>query len=65
MGETISDIDVELQRKYKKIQFLEDKIGTPDSEIVEEMNRLDSNEISSQDKCDRIFIRLYKTPYIL
>ena len=47
------------------MQFLDDKIGIPDSEIVEEMNRLDSNEISSQDKCDRFFIKLYKTPNIL
>ena len=38
MGETISDMDVEVERKDNKIQFLEDKIGIPDSKVIEEMN---------------------------
>ena len=60
MGETISDMDVELERKDNKIQFLEDKIGIPDSKVIEEMNRLDLNKISSK-KNDRIMKRLNKT----
>ena len=60
MGETISDKGIELDQEVKKIQFLEDKIGRPDSKIIEEMNRLDLNEISSRDKCDRIMNRLDK-----
>ena len=38
MGETISDMDVEREQKDNKIQFLNDKIGIPDSKVIEEMN---------------------------
>ena len=41
MGEAISDMDIESKQKVNRIQFLQDKIGTPDSKNVEEMNRLD------------------------
>ena len=61
MGETISDIDVEMEQKDNKIQFLEDKIGLPDSEVIEEMNRLDSNKKSCKEKNDRIVNRINKT----
>ena len=44
MGETISDKGTELEKKDNKTQVLEDKIGTPDSRIVEEMNRLQLNK---------------------
>ena len=37
MGETISDMYLELEQKDNKKQFLEDKIGIPDSEVMEEM----------------------------
>ena len=30
MGETISDMDKEIEQKDNKTQFLEDKIGIPD-----------------------------------
>ena len=62
MGETISDMDIKLEQKDNKIQFLENKIGIPDSKSVEEMNRLDLDKISSKDKCDRIMNMLNKTP---
>ena len=45
MGETISDMDNELKQKDNKIHFLEDKIGIPDSKVIENMNRLDLNEL--------------------
>ena len=61
MGETISDMDTKIEQKDDKIQFLEDKIGIPYSKVVEEVNRLDSNKISSEDKCDKIKNRLNKT----
>ena len=61
MAETISDMDIELEQKDNKTQFLEDKIGRPDSKVVEEMKRLDLNKITSKDKCDRIMNRLNKT----
>ena len=38
MGNTILDTDIDLEQKRNKKNFLEDKIGTPDSEIVEDMN---------------------------
>ena len=50
MGETISDMNVEIEPKDNKIQFLEDKIGIPDSKVIEEMNRLDINKISCKEK---------------
>ena len=61
MGETISDMDIEIEQKDNKIHFLEDKIGIPDSKVIEEMNRLDLNKISSKEKNDRIMNRLNKT----
>ena len=61
MGETISDMDMEIEQKDNKIHFLEDKIGIPDSKVIEEMNRLDLNKISSKEKNDRIMNRLNKT----
>ena len=50
MGETISDMDIELEQKHNKTQILEDEIGMPDSKFKEEMNRLDLNETSSKEK---------------
>ena len=61
MGNTILDTDIDLEQKRNKINFLEDKIGTPDSEIVEEMNWLDLNKISSKNKCDGIMNKVNKT----
>ena len=61
MGETISDMDIEIEQKDNKIQFLKDKIGIPDSKVIEEMNRLDLNKISSKERNDRIMNRLNKT----
>ena len=61
MGETISDMHIELEQKDNKIHILEEKVGIPDSLIVEEMNRSDLNKVSREDKCDRIVNRLNKT----
>ena len=62
MGETISDMDVELEQKDNKVQFLEDKITIAEPKFVGEMNRLDLNKISSKDKCDKLMNRLNITP---
>ena len=61
MGETISDMDMEIEQKDNKLQFLEDKIVIPDSKVLEEMNRLDLNKISCKEKNDRIMNRSNKT----
>ena len=49
------------QKDNKTKQFLEVKIGIPVSKILEEMNRLDINKRSSEEKCDRSMNRLKKT----
>ena len=46
MGETLSDMDIEIEQKANKIQFPEDKMGIPESNVLEEMNRSDLNKIS-------------------
>ena len=61
MGDTIDDMDIEIEQKDNKISFLENKIGVTDDKIVEEMNRLDLNKISDEEKNNRIMNRLNKT----
>ena len=41
MGDTINDMDVEIEQKDNKISFLENKIGVTDDKVIEEMNRID------------------------
>ena len=62
MGDTIDDMDIEIEQKDNKISFLENKIGVADDEIVEEMNRLYLNKISDKEKNNRIMNGLNKTP---
>ena len=50
MGDTINDMDVEIEQKHNKISFLENKIGVTDDKVVQEMNRLDLNKISDKKK---------------
>ena len=61
MGDTIDDMDIEIEQKDNKISFLENKIGVTDDKIVEEMNRLDLNKISDEEKNNRIMNRINKT----
>ena len=56
MGETKSDMDMEIEQKSNKKQFLEDKKGIPDSKVIEEMNRLDLNKISCKEKMIKLRI---------
>ena len=49
MGETMTDMDIEVEEKDNKIQCLEDKKGIPDSKIVKKKNRLDLNITSSKE----------------
>ena len=58
MGDTIEDMDFEIERKDKKIEVSDIKMGLPDSKIVEETNKLGLNKISSKRKYDRIIDRL-------
>ena len=61
MGDTINDMDVEIEQKDNKILFLENKIGFTDDKVIEEMNRLDLNKITDKEKNNRIMNRLNKT----
>ena len=61
MGDTINDMDVEIEHKVNKISFLENKIGVADNKVIEEMNRLYLNKISDKEKNNRIMNRLNKT----
>ena len=54
-------MDIKLEQNDNKMHFLEDRIGIPDSIVIEEMKRLDLNKISSKEKIDRIMNRLIKT----
>ena len=61
MGDTINDMDIEIEQKDTKISFLENKIGITDDKVIEEMNRLDLNNVSDKVKNKRIMNRLNKT----
>ena len=58
MGDTFEDVDIEIEQKDNKKEFLESKIGLPDCKIIEEMNKLGLNRISSKRKGDRFMDRL-------
>ena len=58
MGDTIGVVDIEIEQKDKKLEFLENKIGLPFSKVIEERDRLGLNKISSERKVDRIMDEL-------
>ena len=58
MADTIENMDIEKDRKDNKAKILENEIGLPDCKVIEEMNKLGLNKISSKRKGDRILDRL-------
>ena len=58
LGDTIEDMVIEMEQKDNQIDFLENKIGLPDSKVFEEKNKLGLNEKSSKTKGGRIMNRL-------
>ena len=58
MGDTIEDMDIETEGKLIKKEFVENKIGLPDCEVIEETKKLGLNKISSGRKRDKIMDRL-------
>ena len=62
MGDTIDDMDKEIEQKHNKISFLGNKIGVTDDKIIEEKNRLDLNKVSDKEKNIRIMNRINKAP---
>ena len=56
MGDTIEDMDVEIEQKDNKIEVL--KKRSPDFKVTEELNELGINKISSKRKDDMVLDRL-------
>ena len=62
MGDNIEDMDIETTTKDNKTDFLENKIRLPDSEDIEQMNKLGLIKISSKRQGDRSRDRLRNSP---
>ena len=58
MGDTVQDLDIKIEQKDSKIDFSESKERLPDSKVIEEMNKLRLNKISSKIKGDWIMDKL-------
>ena len=54
MEDTIADMDIKKEQEDIKREFLDKKIGLPDSKVTDEMNKLGLNKILSKRKADRI-----------
>ena len=54
MGDTIEVLDIEIEQKDNRIEFLSNKIGLPDSKVIEETNRLGLRKMSSKRKSSMI-----------
>ena len=50
MRDTIEEMDVKIEPKDNKVDFLKNKKGLPDSKVIEEMNRSGLNKTSSKEK---------------
>ena len=48
MEDTIEDMDIEVEQKGSKIDFLENKRGLPDTKAIEETIKLGFNKIASE-----------------
>ena len=51
MGETIADMDVEIEEKHNKLSFFDNRIGLADDKVVEKMNILGLNKTSIKMLC--------------
>ena len=58
MWDTIEDMDIKIEQKDNKIEFLEYNIGLQGCKNIQEMNKLGLNKLSSERNCDRIMDRL-------
>ena len=57
-------MDIEIEQKGNKIEFLGNKIGLPDSKVIEKMNKLRIKKITSKWKEDIIMDKLFNSPNI-
>lgn len=58
MGDTIADMDEEIEIKDNKINYLENKIGMTDKEVVKEMKNKGIKLTEDKSRKDRILNRL-------
>ena len=56
--DTVEDLDIGIEQKDNKIDFLEKKIGLPVYKVIEEMNRQELSKMSSKRKSDRNMDRI-------
>ena len=61
MGDTIEDMDREMEQKDNKLEILEIRMGLPGCKVLEEMKRFQLNKISSKQKRDRTMDRINKS----
>ena len=50
MGDTIEDMDIEIEQKDNRMEFLENKKRLPDCKVIEEMKKTRSIKKSSKRK---------------
>ena len=56
MGGTIEDMEIKLEQKDNRREFLENKLGLPDSKVFEEKNRLGLEKYHPKEKMIRVWI---------
>ena len=56
MGDTIEDMDIEIEQKDNKMEFLENKMDLPDCKVIEEMNRPGLNKYHLKEKVIGLWI---------
>ena len=56
MGDTMEDMDIEIEQEDNKIEFLRNKLGLPDCKVLEEMNRLGLNKNHLKEKVIGLWI---------
>ena len=62
MGDTFEGMDIEKEQKDNIIEVLEDKIGLPDSKVIQVMHKLGTIKITSRRKGDRTMDKLSNSP---
>ena len=48
MGQTITDLDIDIEEKNNRTSFSENEMGIAGNKVVEEMNKLNLNKISKR-----------------
>ena len=62
MEDTIKVVDIKVEQKEKSIEFFENETRLPVSKVIEEMNCLALNKVSSKKEVNSIMHRLNNSP---